>query len=463
MAADASIYSQVRPFAMEDPYAREAKTLQIEGARQQVEEQRRKFTMEDDLSKALSESGGDLTKASTLLASRGRGTAAIQLGDKAAAQKKADVEQKLKLAEAAASDGIAMDAVWRQAVQKAGGNEQAALAAVTPIWNDMRARWAGMGHQLPEGFDPQRNLASAGQAKGVATYLKSLHQTPSDIGKLISERDALPQGDQRRATFDAAIREKTTPSPTELGKLISERDALPAGDPRRAEYDRVLAQYKAGKGDTNVSVNMPGPMMPGKPAQKDIDEGLMNTSRNIMQLDTIANQFKPEYQRFMGKVGFEALKLKDSTAGLTNKERQDLTEFSQYRRNAFSALNDYIKSVTGAAMSEAEAQRILKGLPNPGAGLFDGDSPTEFKAKLDDALKQTKMAAARFAYMKRNGLSLEDGLGKGLTLERMPALMNERGAEIEAELKKGGANPDAKALKSAVRRRLAVEFGLSSD
>jgi hypothetical protein len=120
--------------------------------------------------------------------------------------------------------------------------------------------------------------------------------------------------------------------------------------------------------------------------------------------------------------------VKDSTVGLTNKEKQDLTEFSAYKRNAVGQINQYIHDMTGAAMGVQEAQRLMRAVPNPGSGIFDGDSPTEFKAKLDDVVSKTKMAVARLAYIKRNGMSLEDGKGNPVVpLERMPALINERG------------------------------------
>jgi hypothetical protein len=237
----------------------------------------------------------------------------------------------------------------------------------------------------------------------------------------------------------------------------------PQGDARRAQYDKVISDYKAGKGSQNVTVNT-GPMTPGKTAGNKVDEDLLGVTRNLMQLDAISSQFKPEYQRFQDKIGFEALKIKDSSVGLNNKEKKDLTEYSQYRRNAFNTLNEYIKSITGAAMTNAEADRILKGLPSPGTGLFDGDSPTEFKAKLDDAVQKTKMSVARLAYIKRQGMSLEDGQGNAiLPLERMPALINERGKAIESELKAKEPNVTEKALQRAVRRQLGVEFGLVSD
>lgn len=451
---------------MESPLAQATQAIQIAGAQQALEANRRKFSLEDDISSALTETGGDYSKASQLLAQRGRGSAALQVQDKATAQRKAQVEEKLKLWEAVGSDAITLDQTWRQLLQKNGGNPQSAMLEMQPVYGQVRARWSQLGHQLPEQFDPNANFAGIGMAKENIQYLKTLapniHMT--DTGGTVTPTNTNPLAGPIGPVQGAQPIQKTAPpaAPTELKRLQDELAAMPEGDPRRAQHEKAIKEFKAGKGDQNVTVNT-GPMLPGKQAGNKIDEDMLGVTRNLMQLDTMASQWKPEYQRFSDKAGYAALKVKDSTVGLTNKEKADLTAFSQYRRNAFNTLNEYIKSVTGAAMSEAEAQRILKGMPNPGEGFFDGDSPTEFKAKLDDALASTKKAVARLSYLKRNGMSLEDGLGKGISLDKMPELMNQRGKEIEAELKKAQPSVDAKALGKAVRRQLAVEFGLSSD
>lgn len=467
MAIDASIFGQIRPYTMADPMETKAKALQIQAAEQQMTEQKRRFQMEDDLSSALSEAGGDYTKASTLLAQRGRGQAALTLQDKANAQRKAQIEEKLKIAEAMGSDAIALDSVWRNALSQAGGNREAAMAAISPVYSGIVQKWAGMGHALPEQFDPDKNFAGIGQARELTAYLKniapSVHMTDAG-GRIVPTNTNPAAGPVGPLAGVNPIAKTADPAkPTELARLMEERDALPPGDPRRARYDEVIKGYKAGKGDTNVTVTQTGPMLPGKEAANKVDASILDTTRSLMQLDQIAGLFKPEYQRFSDKVGFEALKIKDKTTGLTNKEKADLTQFSQYRRTAFNSLNEYIKSITGAAMSEAEAERIRKSMPDPGDGIFGGDSPTEFQAKLDAGIAEAKKAVARLAYLKRNGMSLEDGLGKGITLQRMPQLMNERGKEIEASLKQQNPNVEAAALGKAVRRQLAVEFGLVSD
>lgn len=456
MAADAGIYSQIHPFTMDDPLTQTAKAMQIKDAQ-------RKFQLEDDMSGALMNSGGDLRRASQDLAARGRGTAALQVREKADTADKADVERKLKIWEQAGAWSMGLDQAYRQALQKNGGDQAAAMTEIQPIWQQTRAQAKELGLNLPEQFDPQKNFAGIATAKDHVAYFKSLAPTVhmTDTGGSVTAVNTNPLAGAVGPLAGVPPIPKTG-APTELARLQSERDALPEGDPRRADYDRTIAGYKAGHG-TDVTVNT-GPMSPGKTAGTKVDEDLLGVTKRVMALDQIASQYKPEYQRFANRAEYAALGVKDSTIGLTNKEKQDLTEFSSYKRNAVDQINQYIHDMTGSAMGVQEAQRLMRAIPNAGSGIFDGDSPTEFKAKLDDVISKTKMAVARLAYIKRNGMSLEDGEGKPVVaLERMPALINERGAKIKEELKKAQPSADDKLLDKAVRRQLSVEFGLSND
>lgn len=471
MAVDTSIYGQIKPFTMADPYESAGKALALK-------QMQRKYTIEEDIAKAGAETGGDPERMAQALLQRGHYQPALQLRQQAAALKKeerlagnAEVDRKLKLAEAAGSDAMMLDTTYRQALQRAGGDRQAALAAVQPIYQQARQKWAAMGTNLPESFDPDVNFSYIGQAKEAIQYLKTFspeiryQDTGGEITPVNTNPNAGPVGPL--PGVKPLPKTSAPQAPTELARYQAERDALAKSnpnDPRIAQYDRVIAGFKAGRG-TDITLQQPGPMVPSKPAQSDIDKGMLDATAGLMQLDAINSQFKPEYQTWAtrGEQAWNAIKEKGGV-GLKNKEKADLEAFSKYKRNAIDSMNRYIKAITGAAMTDAEAKRILAGLPSVGDGIFDGDSPTQFKAKLDDAMKQTKMAIARFAYMKRNGLSLEDGQGNSVVpLERMPTLINERGKAIEAELKKSQPNADSKALGRAVRRQLAIEFGLASD
>jgi hypothetical protein len=134
-----------------------------------------------------------------------------------------------------------------------------------------------------------------------------------------------------------------------------------------------------------------------------------------------------------------------------------LRDFSQFRQNSINNLSQTIKDLTGAAMGIQEADRIMAGMPNAGTGLFDGDSPTEFKAKLDNVTKQMRYVEARNAYILRKGLSFKD-----IPLDNVPKLINDRASELAREYRVD-LNKATPTQLSAIKRQLAVEFGITAD
>lgn len=69
--------------------------------------------------------------------------------------------------------------------------------------------------------------------------------TPTNLAKLITERNAFPEGSADRAKFDAAIAREIAMSDvaqTDLGKAVSERAKLKPGDPLIAQYDAYIAK-----------------------------------------------------------------------------------------------------------------------------------------------------------------------------------------------------------------------------
>jgi hypothetical protein len=92
-------------------------------------------------------------------------------------------------------------------------------------------------------------------------------------------------------------------------------------------------------------------------------------------------------------------------------------------------------------------------LPNAGADIWSGDSPTEFEAKLNNAVQQTKYALARKNYALKNGLKWES-----TPLDSMPSIINKRGKEIAQQYKLDLKKP---ADLQTIDRQLAAEFGIA--
>ena len=306
---------------------------------------------------------------------------------------------------------------------------------------------------------PEKALDVMQRSQDRQTALLNRPDNRPEILRLVDVARQLPPEDPRHAPIQARIKllserpDKAT-SGSALGKLIAERDALPEGHADRKIYDAAITKFQPG--GVQVTVHPNAPLIPGKTGQNKVDEGLLDTGMRLQRLSAIESQFKPEYQQIAPRLSARWSSVKEKLgADLDPNDSKFLTEFSSYKRNSINSMNEYIKSITGAAMSEAEAQRILKGMPNPGEGVFDGDSPTEFKAKMDDAIKQTRLAEARLVYIKRNGMSIGD-----VTLDRMPTLMNERGSALETAIKKQQPQINQQDLRKLVRRNLAQEFGL---
>ena len=138
---------------------------------------------------------------------------------------------------------------------------------------------------------------------------------------------------------------------------------------------------------------------------------------------------------------------------LTPDQKSQLTNYTQFTQDSIRELNQYIVDITGAAMGTGEeADRIKKGMPNVGSGLLDGDSPTQFAAKLANTMKDLRTVEARLQYIKNNGLKIVD-----VPLEKMPEIMRKREKELINSLGLDVTNPQDKAV---LKSRLAGEFGL---
>lgn len=239
-------------------------------------------------------------------------------------------------------------------------------------------------------------------------------------------RDQIVTESEKILADDAAIRKELDP------KLAAQR----------------IAERKAGKTDVSVYTGQLSKTTAG-----DVEKSVITTADAVTRLNNIQFSYKPEYQN----IGFRSKQawntLKDKVGTLSPAEKTQLTQYSQYRQNALQNLNQTIKDITGAAMGVQEADRIISTLPNAGTDIWSGDSPTEFEAKLNNAVAQTKYALARKNYALKKGLNWET-----TPLDKMPNIINSRGSEIA---KQYNLDPKKPADLNTINRQLAAEFGVS--
>lgn len=254
---------------------------------------------------------------------------------------------------------------------------------------------------------------------------------------------------------------------THLRQLIDERKAI-VNDPGLAKiYDEVIAK-EAERGGMRVSFGPNGEVEVttgglasniSNPTKTKLEDVILNGRDTISKMNAIKADFKPEYQQIGTRAEMTALGLK-SKAGipLDPVQTKSLTDFATYRRNAASNMNTAIKNATGVTVGKDEAPRLMNEIPDPGAGIFDGDDPVSFMAKIDATIKSLTSAVARAEYARKNGLDKDAMFA--IPLDAIPTMIEQKGNQYADELKR--ANPQAQddEIKEMVKSRLRQEFGL---
>lgn len=215
----------------------------------------------------------------------------------------------------------------------------------------------------------------------------------------------------------------------------------------------------------NLIVDMGGGGDIQKKTMGDLEKKIINANEGLIRVSNIVKAFKPEYQEIPKRLGVAWTDIKAKMGvDISDNDKQELEDFSVYKQDSLENINLYIKEITGAQMSEKEANRLRKAQPDPGDGIFGGDSPPEFKAKLVNQYKKLKASSARYNYYLSKGIdetTLNNMINKGevISLDKMNGIINQRGKELEKEIKEQNPDIDTQTLIGQIRSRLSQEFG----
>ena len=183
--------------------------------------------------------------------------------------------------------------------------------------------------------------------------------------------------------------------------------------------------------------------------QSTLEESITNATEGLARLNEIDRTVRSEFLTFPGKLrGFvNEVADKINPALLNDEEKQFLEDYKTFQKTAFDNINRYIKEITGAQMSEFEADRLRRGIPDP-----ERDGPTAFNAKLKQSIRELMLAQARANRALQQGLDAQTGddLASFMTLTSVETMLEDRHAEL---VKEGFSDEDA---LNIVRR----EFGL---
>lgn len=197
----------------------------------------------------------------------------------------------------------------------------------------------------------------------------------------------------------------------------------------------------------------------GKTGENQNDKEELSATGALATLDSIRSNYDAKFLNIPKRVNLWGKALQDKFGALPPKDADELKAYSQFRQATWHNLNRVLKDLSGTAVTENEMQRQLLDLPNAGQGIFDGDSPAQFDSKLKGSMTFMRSAVARARYLRSKGFT-----GKpweaGIEVGDMPAVIDQRGAQIEQQLRQMKPQADPMSIEQETARRLKQEFGI---
>jgi hypothetical protein len=196
-----------------------------------------------------------------------------------------------------------------------------------------------------------------------------------------------------------------------------------------------------------------------KPTANALEKEIIDQDKLIQRTYQIVDSFDREFLTYEGKLRAIGLNIKDkANRPLTEEQQKYLEEYTTFTQDAVENINRYIKEITGAQMSEAEAERLRKGVADAGDGLLKGDGPTVFLTKVRNTLKKAYLSRARAMMLRSQGL--EWSTFDQRTREKYEAVISYK--DVETAIQQRGDELEAQGLApEAIKQTISSEFGVT--
>lgn len=202
----------------------------------------------------------------------------------------------------------------------------------------------------------------------------------------------------------------------------------------------------------------PGEMT--KTARNQLDKNELNTTEHLSALYAIRESVKPEFLQIRNQAAAFGLNLKEKLGGeLTPEDQEFVKGYYTFFSDAASNINQQLKILSGAAVSDQEYKRNLIAAPDPGLkGWFSGDGATAFNAKLDRGIQAQERAIRRQRLLRAQGFT-----GKpwdAFPLEQTEKRINDYARDLERQIKQQFPNAQPGDIRRAVKDKLKQDIYL---
>jgi hypothetical protein len=338
-----------------------------------------------------------------------------------------------------------------------GVSDQASLDAAKAELGKIPELAAGVA-KLPQVYDPAviRSLVAQGQ-----TLAQNIEAKKAELAQI----------DAASAGVTSALNEGRGDFSVKVAKGVKqgEEDYLktPAGMAEIAGAQaaaRQPFQKKTGirvvtnpDGTTTVETDDAATNTLTRPVQTELEKSALGATNRFASLNQIEQSFDPSFLQIGKRAGLAWSGVKARFGNLSAPEKADLQKFATFKATTAENLTNTIREATGSAMGVQEADRIISTAPNAGTGVFDGDDPVTFKAKLDRSVSSVRAAFIRQKIWRDNGSN-----GKPwelMPLDDVEKYVNKKGDKYAAEIKKADPKASADVISAEVHERLRREFG----
>lgn len=178
------------------------------------------------------------------------------------------------------------------------------------------------------------------------------------------------------------------------------------GSPRRPKPTTgTITSFDPVTGQFTVSQGVPGVDL-AKPTVKAIEGQIRDTQDVLSQLDSIAEAYDPSFQTIPTQLENYAQITLEKLTGVPPSDQEGLIRYSQFRAQTQNLFSTILKQLSGAAVTKFELENARRFLPDV------NDSPTQFKAKLNNFRTVTAAALYRAQQLRSGNDKITDNLAR---------------------------------------------------